>query len=263
METNVKEILKFSSDEFREYLKNKIDKLSKVDFFVPSTNDNKIKATNLFFGKDSKIVSGYAPLVLDDDEAYFVLFNKLKQNSTKYDLEKEVDKLVCESVQQAVFSYYGNNSPNDVIRTMMYKNAFIKDEDLSISNFKGTSMSMCTERSALAHNFFKILGYNSCYISGIIFLNGQRSLHSYNAVELKSGYKIYDLVCTPINSLEHNLPNPIMYDLGENEAGKLLSTTAEIDNLNLPSIEFKSQTGKIYSICYGNLDEFSTILCQI
>lgn len=257
MKNIVKEILKFNRNKFFIYLKSKIDLMGKVDHFLPSDNEHKSKSTNLFFGSNSKILSGYSPLVLDDIEAYFVLFETLKQNSSNFNLnnENEIDNFVCDSIQKAVFRYFGNGVPNDVVRTMLYKTAHEKDEDLPISKFKGTNMSMCTERSALAHNFFKILGYNSSYVSGMVFLNGQKDLHSYNAVQLSSGYKIFDLVCTPTKSIEHNLPNPIMCNLDVN-MGKMMLNNGEIDNLDLPQTNFKSQSGKDYFISYGNIDKF-------
>ena len=216
--------------------------------------------TNLFFGEKSKIVSGYAPLVLDDNEAYMVLYNTLKENAKDYDLndENNIDKFVCNSVQKAVFKYFGNDSPNDIKRLMLYRNAYEKDEILSISKFKGTNLSMCSERSALAHNFFKLLGYNSSYLSGIIFLNGAKDLHSFNAVQLNSGYVIYDLICTPIKSLEENLPNPIMYKVNESVGKTIIENNGEINNLDLNQINFTTQTGKIFTISYGNLDKFNS-----
>ena len=257
MENIIKQIVKLNSKDYLEFLNKRIKSFTKVEYFKPSCNEHKTVVTTKFFGKDSKIVSGYAPLVLDDDSAYFLLFDKIKQLSSNYNLDNplDVDKLSVLAVQTSVFEYFGNGAPNDVVRTLLYRNSFMKDEDLSISKFKGSNQSMCTERSALAQNYFKLLGYDCSYLSGIVFLNGQKDLHAFNVVRFSDATKIFDLVCTPINSTTKNLPSPIMCNLNYDLSLKAL-TDGEMDNLDVPYINFQSQSGKYHCISYGNLDKF-------
>ena len=109
MENIIKEIVKLNSKDYLEFLNKRIKSFTEVEYFKPSCNERKTVVTTKFFGKESKIVSGYAPLVLDDDSAYFLLFDKIKQLSSNYNLDNplDVDKLSVLAVQTSVFEYFG------------------------------------------------------------------------------------------------------------------------------------------------------------
>lgn len=232
---NLQKILKTKNEDYKSLLGEIENSFEIENFFCP--RDNKVSRASGFLGEKTKLVTGYADFVLDDESAYELLFDNVKasenlmQKNGKYNAEN-----LCKLVQKTVFDYYGTGRPNDIYRTFVYRNAYNKETDVSVKSFCGTGNSMCLERASLAHNYFLLLGVQDTLVSSDIIINGEKDLHTFNVVEIDGKKYIFDLVCSKI--LNEKMPNPIMKNLSEDKKYKG------------ESISFISQSGKNNTISY-------------
>ncbi len=228
----INEVLKADKSGYKALLSMLEGSLDKEQYFCPT--DGKVTKAKGFFDKDSRLITGYAPLVLDDDEAYFMLFEALKGKTEALNRvnPSERDIIVAKTIQEVVFGYYGVGRPDDFGRTMLYRQADAQDRQVSMKEFKDSRRAMCLERASLAHNCFLLLGYDSTIVASDTYLNGEKNLHSYGIVTLGEEEYVYDLVCSKV--LEGDMPSPII---------------AKVED-GLENITFTSQRGRENTITY-------------
>lgn len=252
---NLQKILSLSNNCYDDFIQETLSSLSSCKYFCPKRYSNKIIKTCDILNEDTKIVTGYAPLIIDDNEIYKILFDNLKKMNNGMRNEFQ---LITQGVQKTVFDYCGSGRPDDFLRTSIYRDAYYKDKVVSIKNFKSNNLSMCTERSCIAHNLFKILGLKSCLVAGEISLNGEKDLHTFNVVEVNGESYIYDLICTPIR-VDKPMPQAIMHKLSYEQSNILFNYDNKVLNFEPISCDFSSQSGNNFHITYENRTQNSSI----
>ena len=234
--SNIQKILNTKPSDYPRLVKALSGELESEKYFCP--REHNVTESAKFFGKESRLVAGYSNLVLDDDFAYAVLFDKLKDEQMNICRNNKIDdKAVCKLVQEAVFEYFGTGRPDDLGRTYLYNAAYQDGRIVSIREFCGNGKAMCLERASLAQNYFKLLGYDSKLMGGDISLNGSVDLHTYNVVSLSDGDYVFDLVCSKI--VDGPMPSPLMTRLGSGEY--------------YDKVTFVSQSGRTNTIEYKDL----------
>lgn len=148
-------------------------------------------------------------LVYDDYTPYFELLKKIHKMGIDYAEEVFFFNPIMQEISNYIFD--GNKSIDEYDRHMIYFSAAYRGEKtVSISQFKHKSCALCSERSGMAHNMFKILGMNSEVVIG----TRNNEPHAYNLIfpkgyenipavlvdfsnpakcESKSSHKVYDL----------------------------------------------------------------------
>ena len=232
--SNLQKILNCDEKNYDKLFDSLTKNLEKAQYFCPT--NGKVQKTEKFLSEKTKLVTGYADLVLNDKNAYKILFDNVKtsgilKNSDAFSAEK-----LFKLVQNSVFDYFGSGRPNDELRTQIYRNAYLKEQDVSIKNFQNSGNSMCLERASLAHNFLLLLGVKDELVSSDINLNGQKDLHTFNIATLGEKRYIFDLVCSKVTDLP--MPSPIMQKFDDAK------------NYNGEKITFKTQSGKTNTISY-------------
>lgn len=225
---NLKKILETKEENYGDLLRELISKMEIEQYFCPTTK--KMKSTNKFLSKKTKLVTGYADFVLDDENAYFLLFKKIKENGFLLNNKNFSDEQICKFVQNSVFDYFGIGTPSDEQRTRIYRDAFQKEKDVSIKDFRESGNSMCLERASLSHNYFLLMGFNAELVAENVLLNSQRDLHTFNVVSLNDGKYIFDLVASKIKDAQ--MPSPIMTNLSNGYLGENISFTSQSGKIN-------------------------------
>ncbi len=238
------EIQNFNYEDYSLFIKNRLEALKPSPNFYIGKEAFETRINKNFFGFDTELRTTYAPLLINDIDAYKILLFVLCDSKKLYNLNNsiECDKWIVYGVQKSVFDYFGYGSPNADARNKMYIDAYINNRPLSISEFKDNHLSMCTERAALSHNFFQFLGIQSSFISAPVKIGSEYDLHNYNIVNLSSGTYIYDLVCTVTNE-NKPFPNAVIAKIDDN-------TNEDTFNLPKMDIPLTTQSGKEVNIHY-------------
>lgn len=145
---------------------------------------------------------------------------------------------VATMVAKTIFDYIGNPE----VRTVKDRLSHLKEDDELakgernyISAFKGTGDAWCMERSAMAHQLFKFLGYDAELVTSQIMIDGKTSGHAFNLIKLEDQVVMFDLT---------------MLDYSKGDPSK---SCIVFDNLpfscydkveNLPERVFKSKTNQ-------------------
>ncbi len=232
------DIISLDRQDYDEAIERFLAQMKTDAYFCPMENQTHI--TSNFLGKSTKIMAGYTYLLIDDDDVYKILFDEIKKHTNRLIKPdgKIDDVVVCKIVQAAVFNYLGFGRPMDEKRTYVYCSAARNNQEVSIKKFRKNGLSMCLERATLAHNFFKLLGYDSNLIASEIRLNGYQGLHTYNIVTINGEKYFFDLICSKIN--EGKMPNP------------LIARLKDVQQMQGDTIEFTTQSGKLQHINYMN-----------
>ena len=155
----------------------------------------------------------------DIKDAYELL--KLKINSIG---STDIFELSC-VVLETVDEYFNGFNNADLRMNYYFSDDFEESENNKISNLKGTGAAMCVERSALAQNLLKALGINSFFKSSGIIKNNNKEVHSYNLIEYKNKYYIFD---SSIPNLINGRINPLIAEIDEETFNLLSSPISDI-----------------------------------
>ena len=122
----------------------------------------------------------------DEHDVYKLLIEKLAQNP---------DDVVA-SVGETVFDYVGGAELKGDIKDLhKARMSRLRDLDFEeeqkdrgkISLFRNSNAAWCVERSAIAHQCFKFLGYDSRLMVSNIVKNGESEMHAFNIVQTGEG----------------------------------------------------------------------------
>ena len=124
------------------------------------------------------------------------------------------------AVLETVDEYFGGLSNIESRMNYYYSTDFTESENNKISNLQGTGAAMCVERAALSQNLLNSLGINSFFKSSGIIKNNKNEVHSYNLIEFKDKYYIFD---TSIPNFINEQINPLIAEI-DKETFELLSS---------------------------------------
>ena len=140
----------------------------------------------------------------DISDAIDLLNQKL--NSRKM---SDINDLAC-TVIETVNEYFGGFQNTSSRMDYYYEEGEEESKNNIVSNLKGTGAAMCVERSALTQNLLCYLGIKSIYKSSTILKNGNQEVHSYNLIEYKNHYYIFD---TSIPNYIDGRINPLIAEI--------------------------------------------------
>ena len=247
----IEEILKLNKEDYISFIDKRIEALEKCDSICPASYDFDLVKTNKFFGEKSKIITGYSPLVIDDKEIYCMLFDNVKKFFAEgFDSEEENFIALSKCVQKTVFEYIGIGRPKEEIRQMIFKIDYEKEIDTSIKSFKNSFAGLCTERSAIAHNCFQMLGLESVFASEYIFLMGQKDLHAFNFVKFNGQAYLYDLINTYYMP-EKEMPDVVLKKIDKEMTKEIFDDRQTCGCLEIYAVPSTAQSGREYTIDYG------------
>ena len=247
----IKKILELDRNDFFTFIDQRINDLEKCESICPAMHDYDLVKTNKFFGDSSKIITGSSPLVIDDKEIYCMLFENVKKFFNK-EFKNENERIIALSkcVQKTVFDYIGIGRPDEVKRLIIFKTDNERDVDTSIKSFKNNFAGLCTERAAIAHNCFQMLGIESVFASEYIFLQGQKDLHAFNFFKYDGQVYLYDLINTYYMK-DKEMPDTILKKIDKDMADEIFDNRESCDCQEIYSVKSTAQSGREYTIDYG------------
>lgn len=249
----IEEILKLNKKDYKKFIEENIYSFEGLKYFCPQREYNGLIKTKDFLSFNSMIVTGWANFVLDDESCYFILLDNVKEMLDKKHFSNSKQKLenISKCIQKSVFDYYGYGKPNDYKRMLIYKDAYDRGFDVSMKTFKNSGNSWCTERASLVHNFFKFLGIESVLASSNIEILGGKDLHVYNFIRFDGKCYLFDLLNTP-HMLDKPLPQIVLQEIDKEIEETIFNDKDRIDNYKKIEVSTISQSGRKYSITYGN-----------
>jgi hypothetical protein len=163
------------------------------------------------------------PVNINDDQAYTVLIDVLKQMKAAGWKERGMRATLMPAIQHAIGTYFGNHYATE--HTEMQNREFYIDHvsvdsaNVSLSELRGKGFAVCAEKAALAQNMLAFAGMQTeLILSNCQLIPGsEKELHTYNIISSDgSKHALYDPT------------NPIFLN---DENGKLLSTQPSIHPL--------------------------------
>lgn len=147
-------------------------------------------------------------------EAYELLKSKINNidNTNIY----EISQIVLETIDE----YFNGFSNIESRMNYYYPEDFEESKNNKISNLKGQGAAMCVERAALAQNLLTSIGINSFFKTSGIIKNDNKEVHSYNLIEYKGKYYIFD---ASMPNLINGQVNPLIAEINK-ESFDLLSS---------------------------------------
>ena len=250
---NFQEILELKKEDDRTYIDSKIKTFEKCRFFCPTGSSAKMNKTKKFFwGEDSEIITGYAPLIVDDKEIFEFLFenvkNEFKESPKNY---RDYKKTLFRCVQKTVFDYLGIGRPGLGQREHILRTIYEMDQKCSIRNFKGSCYGECTERAVIAHECFKMLGFESVLATEHIYIDNAKMFHAFNFVKIEGRTYLYDLINTYCTEVAPP-PRISSCEVENKDLVKQIYDDSSECELFEYELETKSQGGKRYTINYGS-----------
>lgn len=178
----------------------------------------------------------------DIKNAYKLLKAKIdgNRNADVY----ELSRLVLETVDE----FFGGHDNIDDRINYYYPDDFEESKDNRISALEGSGAAMCVERSALAQNLLKSLGINSFFKTSGILKNGNKEVHSYNLVELRGKYYIFD---SSIPTLINNRHDPLIAEI-DKETFSLLSSPLIDVGISVTVTHYNPYRNEEVTICYDS-----------
>ena len=235
--------MNLSRKEFLNKIKNTQSNQKVANFFIYQPQNTTV--CNNFVGKHSQIVTGYSNIIVDDDSIYDNLFDNIQYFQNKYHRDANI---ISFAIQKTVLDYYGIGRPSEEFEKILFlKTQYDKGQNTSIKQLKGKRWATCMERSGLAYNLFRSLGYHCALIATDISLVNENCGHTFIVVELDNDYYIYDLICSKI--YDKDMPSPLLCKLNK-EIGKSIINGVIPSNFDLKNINFKTQSNTEKTITY-------------
>lgn len=172
----------------------------------------------------------YPNLVFDDNTIYLDFMNWINNDVDNY-LYGEPSTIDC--IQHFIHNYFGYNTLGVDAREEFYAESFGQDT-ISVVSLRGKSIAACSERSVLAHNLMKFMGFDSEIIFGK--MNGVS--HAY--VVFKPENQDIRILYDPMNPVCYEKNDKKLYCPG-------LSKMTQEDYTNLMS-------GSTYKFDYSTVD---------
>lgn len=194
-------------EEWKEIIKedDEIVFKSKIDSLVQRLENN--SSENAFFCSKEKIDTGGfgRGFVLDDMELYYDFFSLVKE--TKQFAESESKnipdgKILNLCIKSAINIYAGLGNPNREKRLQLTTPSYDEDGNESTPSIKFQKKQktfLCTEKAAIAHNLWLLLGKKSyfCFTKCDNFdgagLEYKDDAHNFTIVEYDGTFKLYDI----------------------------------------------------------------------
>ncbi len=188
-------------------------KNSPISFFPKSTKVYIVKKREI---RISNCVLGFC---LDDEDSYIECITSLGE-------EKGYMRLL------SIFAYiqekFGTCANAD--KRWKFYSSFDWDSDqpISIKEFYGTDMAMCTERASFTHNILKLLGYDTELIVGHLINSGNREGHCYNIYTTSKGkHVLFDTAYWILLKNNEGISDavyahPIIVKISEDEYSRIL-----------------------------------------
>ncbi len=212
-------------------------------YYTPKDNNTVVCLD--FLDKNSLVFAGYTFFVLDDNQAYKEIVDKIQNDNKQKPLTMDD---VCKTVQNYVLDYFGVGATNPNGYIQRYRLASDRNEYVTLSSLKNTRLSQCIERSTFAHDIFKQLNINCALVASNINFDGQEELHSFNVLNIKDEYYVFDLICSKVSN-DKQLPSPIMCKLPK-EVGKQIFEQKLLQDFKTQDVEFITQSGYKHKIRY-------------
>ncbi len=178
----------------------------------------------------------------DIKDAYELLKLKIKNINTT-DIY-ELARVVLETVDE----FFGGIDNIEMRLDYYYPSDFEESKDNKISNLKGEGAAMCVERAAVAQNLLKSLGINSFFKTSGIIKNNEKEVHSYNLIEYKGKYYIFD---TSIPNLINNQVSPLIAEIDE-ETFRLLSAPIQDIGISTTVSHYNPYRDIVVTITYDS-----------
>lgn len=181
------------------------------------------------------------------DAAYELL--KLKINNIDNTDIYAISCIVLETVNE----YFGGFSNIEKRMDYYYLEDFVESKNNKISNLQGTGAAMCVERAALSQNLLISLGVNSFFKTSGIIKDNNRGVHSYNLIEYKDKYYIFD---ASIPNLINEQVNPLIAEI-DKETFDLLSSPISDFGISVTVSHYNPYQDIDVTITYDNNREKS------
>lgn len=179
----------YEDEKLMEKLKNYRQLMNTDEPYVKEDFHSKTHTYPFFISNKTAIIIAERPrikLMVNDYQEWYV---QLWKNCEKRNIEDNPHE-VFDAVKETVGEIFGGFGYDERARQDILLGNFSR---LSIRNFAGKNTSACSERAALAHNFFKFLGYESYFVSSPVIINDNLEGHNFNIVRLGQDYYVYDL----------------------------------------------------------------------
>lgn len=128
--------------------------------------------------------------------------------------------LLSAAILETVDEFFGGFANIDSRMNYYYPEDFDESQNNAISNLKGSGAAMCVERAALSQNLLTSIGINSFFKTSGIIKNDNKEVHSYNLIEYKGKYYIFD---ASMPNLINGQVNPLIAEINK-ESFDLLSS---------------------------------------
>ena len=154
-----------TEEEIKEFIKERIEYLeanSKEAIVGQGYTDSfqDFISSKVHFKAVEKFGNMTAPdLVFDDDSPYEILIKMVQDNGTRNPI------VWLNNIFYAINNYFKNNSANVFSRFEVYF-ANSENEQVSIKEIKDNHCAFCSEKSGLAHNMLRFLGFASEFVCG-------------------------------------------------------------------------------------------------
>ena len=178
----------------------------------------------------------------DISDAYLLLEQKIKENNPQDFVS------LCAVVLETVDDYFKGFSKHNERMNYYYDNDYEEAKNNKISNLKGKSAAMCTERAALSQNLLYKLGINSIYKCSTISVNDRNECHSYNLVNYNNKYYIFD---SSMPNMINNKPNPLICEISK-EDFDLISCPLHDTGCSITVSHFNPYQNIDYTVKYDN-----------
>lgn len=212
------EYIKTCNDaEKSEFIEKRIDYLNKNETELSSNGigyaikayANEPVAYRFFLHKDANeimAVSSFASMY----GYYFDITQEVAQMLLSEIKASDVSDIqqLCAAVSKVIFDYFGGRSVQGTLKDRL---SHIKDEDVLldgeknyISAFKGTGQAWCAERTAVAHQLFKILGIESQIVVSPVVVDGKPEYHAFNMIRGEENTILFDSTMIDYSQPEDN-----------------------------------------------------------
>lgn len=223
----IQEILSLSEDQIKNWAEDRISKLENENnnswLKELHINNQNLKSN---FIPHSKIIRrddyDIIPFRIDDTELYIKLITSIREADS--DLINN-NNYIIHLIQCTIINYFGLHGI-DESRSALCKKA---DNTLSIKDFKQNLTAMSTERSCVAHNLLKFLGFNDILNYGCTYTSNStdKQLCTFNCIINAGRALIVDF--THPSYLDGQYYIPACYGIGEEQLRGFLCGELQLD----------------------------------
>jgi len=196
----IEEILKFSEEEQRKYIEERLKSLT------ANSKPGEISLVDQtiysgFLGPEMKIRHSMivSPFVVDDPDIYLLFFNVIRKFKEREDWKgKSLREIMPFAIQAALSEYFGNaigGVSTESRNREFYLDASLESDQISINELKGKKIAVCAEKAAVAQNLLAFVELESKLIASShcrIPEEDKYTAHMYILIHGVDGDMIYD-----------------------------------------------------------------------